>query len=419
MRNIGVTRQQEGQLFTISLVAAVVVFTSIWLSAPLIANYFAKPEMTAFLRMTAFVILLVPLHTINAAILERDLGFATLARINVLTGVSQSVVVLILAIAGYGVWALGAGVICNWVVQTAASCWKGRWRPILAWPDLKCVGLVRFGVTVAFTYLIWFAHSNADKAVISTTLGPVALGLYALAFQFAAFPAERITSSINKVAFPVYSQLLNDPDRLRDWYLRLITLLFATTAPVLIGAALVAADMLPLLLGEKWRGLVLPFQFLAPAGMFIAIATTLSPLLNALGRPDIPMKNELTCAIVYPIAFLAAAKFHGLLAVCAVWLFLYPIQTVAIIQISRETTGISIFHVIGRLAPFIKEVLAAMVIAVWLVQSATGQMNAGVRILASVAAGGSAYAAAVAFFMGQDAMRSIGDFIRDLSKSRS
>ncbi len=418
IRTPNTTREQEGQLFTISLALAAITYAAVWFAIPAIAAYLSKPELIPFLRVIALVIWLMPINTLAGATLERDLKLSTLAAIHVAMGVGQTVVVLTLAFAGYGVWALGAGVLCGWLIQTAALCWQSGCRPHLAWPNAQSKALVRFGLTVALTSLIWFIHSSADKVVIATALGSTSLGLYSLAFLFAAFPVDRITSSINKIAFPIYGRLQSDPARLGEWYLRLVTVLFATTAPALLGAALVADDIIPLLLGEKWRGLILPFQILAPAGAFMAIAATLSPLLNALGRPDIQMKYEMTCAVVYPITFLAAAQLYGLLGVCAVWLIVYPIQTVGIIHAARHATGISVFQLLFRFAPFLKA-LGAMIVAVLLVRWGTVHLNAMVRALLSVIAGASVYVGAAVLFMGRDAVLGIVGFMRDLTKGRA
>jgi teichuronic acid exporter len=412
------TREQEGQLFTLSLAFAAALYVGVWLAAPTIAAYLGKPDFALFLRVMSLVLWLVPLNTVCGAILERDVRLSSMAVAHVLMGIVQSAVTLTLAYWGFGVWALGAGVLCGTAVHTAALCWRSRWRPLLAWPNAQSGGLVRFGITVALTYLVWFAHSSADKAVITATLGPAVLGLYAMAWQLAAFPVDKITSSANKVAFPVYGRLRSEPERLRAWYLRLATTLFAIAAPVLVGAALLAHDVIPVLLGDKWRGLIVLFQILAPAGVFMTIAATLSPLLNALGRPDIPMKYEIACAAIYPIAFFLAARFHGILGICFVWLLIYPFLTVGLVHATRRITGISCGDFLVRLAPFLKA-LAAMTLAVLLVLWKLPPANAVLRIVSAVSAGAAVYVGAAILFLGPSTVMGIAGFFKDLAKGKA
>jgi O-antigen/teichoic acid export membrane protein len=198
--------------------------------------------------------------------------------------------------------------------------------------------------------------------------------------------------------------------------LQIVTALFATTAPVLIGAALIAGDALPLLLGEKWRGLVVPFQFLAPAGAALVIVATLPPLLNALGRPDIPMKVEMMSIVIYPVLLLLAAKTFGLLGVCAIWIIIYPTHVLGLVHATRHATGLTVGRLLRELRPFAMA-LVVMSGAVVLTQSYAASQTTGMRVMLCVAIGGLAYAGAAMAILGRDRLMAGIAFIKQLKNS--
>lgn len=412
------TPRQEHQLFTLSLLFTAVTYLCVWLAAPFIAEHLQRPVAVPLLRVAGLVLWLVPLNTVCGAIVERELRFSQLAAIQLSMGILQSVVVLTLAFAGFGVWALASGIVVGSVFYSAAIWHRSQWRIWLAWPDAESMPLMRFGATIAVTNLVWFINTSTDKTVVTALMGPAALGLYALAYQLAAMPVDRITYSINRASFPTYGRLRHEPERLNQWYLRMVAALFATTAPVLVGSALVAGDGFPLLLGEKWRDIAVPFQMLAPAGALMAIAATVSPLLNALGRPDIPMKYEMTGAVVYPLSMFIGGELFGLVGVCAVWILVYPLMVAGLVHFSREVTGLSIGRYLRQLAPFAKSLLA-MVAAVLLVRTAAAELSPLARLSLLIGVGAAVYTAAALLFVGPSSAMAALSFMREVMSRKS
>lgn len=410
-----ITRSLEGKVFTLTLALATVLYAVIWALSPWMASFLNKPDFSTLMRVVALTIWLIPLNTVCGALLDRELKLTSIAAILGLTGVVQAGVVLSLALADAGVWALAGGIICGALMQTAATWWFSGWRPILAWPGRDSASLVRFGSTVAATSLIWFAYSNADKVAVTSILGPVSLGLYAMAFQLVTLPVDKFTSSLNRIAYPVYCRLQSDRALLQQWYLRMAVASFALTAPALIGSALIADDVIVPVLGERWSGIVLPFQILSPVGALMVVSATLPPLLTALGRPDIPLRYVSVCVVVYPIALAGVAEFEGLIGVCAVWLVLYPLQFVGLVWLSREVTGISLSMFLKRLMPFVIAlvVMSVVVIAIRLIWA---DDNVSIRVILSISVGAVTYLATAALLMGSEALRvlfsSIGGLLR-------
>jgi O-antigen/teichoic acid export membrane protein len=203
---------------------------------------------------------------------------------------------------------------------------------------------------------------------------------------------QKLAAHVNQIMFNVFCRIQHDRERIRDWFLRLTVLLTFVIAPALVGLALVAADGIPLLLGERWTDAVLPFQLLCPVGVIMVVSAALHQTFAALGRPDLTLKYNIVCALVLPAAFFMAAAFYGTVGVCIVWLVLTPLLVTVLLQATRGVTGIGVLDVLRSQLPVLAGV-AVMTASVLLVQWALADdSRSGARLAAAIATGALIYA---------------------------
>ncbi len=381
------------QGFTLSLGLSSVLYLLLFLVARPAAAYLERPEFALFLRVLALVLLLIPFEAVPGALLERNLHLGKRSVVHVIGVFSQAALVLALAWAGYGYWALACSALVGRLLQTACAWYAGGWRPALAWPARQAWELLGYGLHVSGATLLWFVYSHSDFAVLGLLLGPVVLGYYSLAFQLVSLPVEKLSVNVNQVLFAVFCKLQHDRDRVRSWFLRLAVLLTFPAMPALIGLALVADDALPLLLGERWRAVVLPFQLLCPVGVLMVVVSSLLQMLGALGRPDVSLKYNAACALLFPAGFFVLGWYQGMVGICVVWLVLYPLLAGSLVHLSRHITGIDLAALARSQRPVLLGVafMAACVLAVqW---ALGGDAPAVVRLVAAIGAGVASYTA--------------------------
>jgi O-antigen/teichoic acid export membrane protein len=384
-------RRDLAEGFTLSLLLGTALYAALFLLAVPAAEFLETPDFTGFLRVLALMVLLIPFRAVPLAILERDLRLGSQSAVHVLCAALQIGLVLALAVAGFGYWALAGGALAARVVETLAFTHAAGWRPRLAWPSIGAGSLLSFGLHVSGASLLWFIYSNADYAIIGKLAGPVALGYYALAFQLISLPVQKLTANVNQVAYPVFCRLQHDRGRLRDWYLRLTVLLSFVGAPALAGMALVAEDGFGLVFGDRWLPAIQPFQLLSLVGIFMVLGASVPPVLNALGRPDINLRYTGTCTLLFPPGFVLAGLSHGVVGVCLVWLVFYPVVVAGLVHATRGLTGISLLDVARVQRPVILGLIVmagVVVVAQWLLAAC----STGCRLPTTIAAGVLSYA---------------------------
>ncbi len=345
------TVQDLSQCYSLTLLIALGLYAAIFVAAPLLADHFAIADLTAFLRMSAIVLLLTPLRSVSSSLLERRLEIGRQSLVVMSSALFQSVVVVTLAHLDYGYWALAAGMVAGRVLETALYFAAAPWRVRFTWPSRAYAGTFLYGYHSMAATALWFFYSNSDFAVVGLLLGATTLGVYSLAFQIMSMPVQKLSASLNQLVFAVFCRLRDDGARLKNWYLRLTALILAIGAPSLAGLALIADDGLPLILGEQWRPAVLPFQLLCPVGMFMMVSAPLHQLFSAIGRPDISLKTNLAFVVVCPISFVALGYVYGLVGICLAWLVIYPVIILAVVHINRALSGISVTDLSRALGP--------------------------------------------------------------------
>src|SRR6185369_11251025 len=118
-----------------------------------------------FLRVLGLLLFLIPIRSVTGALLERNLALGAQSAIHLATAVGQAAVVLALALAGFGYWALAAGSLVGRTLEAAGVWYATGWVPSVARPAGAAWELLRYGLHVSGASLLWFAYSNSDYAV--------------------------------------------------------------------------------------------------------------------------------------------------------------------------------------------------------------------------------------------------------------
>ena len=70
-----IRREHTSSAFWGTLVMALLLYAGVFLSAPLVADYFSEPRMVPVLKLIALIFLLSPFAVVPRALLQRELDF--------------------------------------------------------------------------------------------------------------------------------------------------------------------------------------------------------------------------------------------------------------------------------------------------------------------------------------------------------
>jgi PST family polysaccharide transporter len=153
-------------------------------------------------------------------------------------------------------------------------------------------------------------------------------------------PTALIGDVLDKVLFPTLSRVQDDVRRLGAAYLQGTAFLALITLPAGIVAALLAPDLVPVLFGPRWEGLVPAFQVLALGMMFRTGYRMSDSLSRATGKVyRRAWRQWLFAALVFLGAWVG--HYRGLTGVATGVLIAFFINYLSMAQLSLGVTGIS------------------------------------------------------------------------------
>ncbi|HEY9442970.1 MAG TPA: lipopolysaccharide biosynthesis protein [Gemmatimonadales bacterium] len=327
--------------FYASIAFGVLVAAIVWLSAPLIAQFFRMEHLTPVVRVLALVFPISGLGTVPDSLLQRDLRFRVLANREIWAyAIGYGVVGVGLALLGWGVWALALAQLTQVLVRTVILL---RLSPSLspARPTWRSfVELMDYGAGQSMTRVGNILANQGDNLVVGRWLGAVPLGTYSRAYQLMAVPAGLLGDVLDKVLFPTMAKVQDDPRRLAAAFLRGTALLALVTLPVSVVAAVLAPELVVVTFGSRWAGLTAPFQVLALGMMFRTCYRMSDSLSRATGRVYRRAWRQALFALLVLLGSLAG-QTRGIVGVATGVLVAFFLNYVSMAQLSLKITEVS------------------------------------------------------------------------------
>ncbi len=284
------------------------------IAAPLIAAGFRAPELAALITVLGLSLLLSPLASLPLALLRRAARFKRVNAIEVLAYVvGYGLVGIACAVRGAGVWSLVAATLSQQGLLLALGFMALRYP--LRWPVPRSAfeRLWTFGSRYSLIGFIEFLGGNIETLIVGRLFGKVDLGLLNRAGTLTNLPVELGVSAVNKVLFPALSGLQHDRVRLADGFQMLLLSVGLFSTAMACGIAAGASDVVSLLLGARWLGIVPLVAILAlavpPTFMFVACGVTLDSLA-ALG-PKLRLQSGALVVKVGLVLALANWQLEG------------------------------------------------------------------------------------------------------------
>ncbi len=283
VQRTSVTDEQISTLFWINILVALTLTCVALVCAPLVAVFYHEPRLLLITTVLAFGFLINATGIQHSALLQRQMRFAVLALIETLSLLTGVAVGIGMAFLGVEYWALVGMTLTTPAIYSASVWFASGWIP---GPPRRRAGIgsmVRTGGIVTANGLVAYAAYNLEKVLLGRFWGADALGIYGRAYQLINIPTENLNSAVGGVVLSVLSRVKEEPDRLRNYFLKGYSLLVAVTLPITAACALFSNDLIFVMLGPQWSEAAPIFRLLAPTILIFGMINPLWPLMLALG----------------------------------------------------------------------------------------------------------------------------------------
>lgn len=300
-------------IFYVSELVALVFYCLLFFMAPIIANFYNLPKLTAIIRVISLSLFPGALSSVQSARVAKTMQFKRFFYSSVGSVVCSGIFGIFLAYRGYGAWALVIQQLINATLIPIILWFTIDWHPKVIFSFKRVRGLFSFGWKLLCSALLDTTFRNLYNVIIGKSFSSSALGIYNRGQQFPQVIALNLDASIQSVMLPTLASHKDDIVTMKRLARRSVSLSSFLIAPCMAGLAAIAEPLVLLLLTEKWL-LCVPFIQLACIDyMLLPIHTANLTAINALGRSDYFLKLELVKKIVTLLALFLTLPF-GVLA---------------------------------------------------------------------------------------------------------
>jgi O-antigen/teichoic acid export membrane protein len=287
-----------------------------------------RTQVSRLIQVIGFIYCLGCLANIGIVYFNRDLQFArqfVFRSIGLLGGTAAALAV---AFVYRSVWALALGRLMDTVLICLFSYvlhpYRPRWH--LDWE--KARSLWAYGRHILWSTILKFLVLQGDDLFLAKMLGFRTLGLYRYAYQFSSLVATEAGVLINKVAFPVFSRLQENLEKIKGGYEKSIRYVVFLAYPFSGGLIVLARETVLTILGPEWLEMVSAFQILCILGFCKGMQG--GNVFMALGRPGIITRLYILRLILMVVSIYPLTRFMGMsgtaLSVTASALLVMPVH---------------------------------------------------------------------------------------------
>ena len=196
--------------FVANVSMSLVIYVVLFLTAPLIADFYDEPILTDITRILSLNFVLGSFNIVQRAKLMANVDFKSLAQINVISTIVSGIVGIAMAYYGWGVWSLVGQTLCSTIVLLLLFPFYSKWRPSIKFSPNSFRQLFGFGSKLMATGVYSVILNNISTICIGRFYKSNQLGFYTRASQFSEIISSTMFDVLGNVTFPVLSHLQDD-----------------------------------------------------------------------------------------------------------------------------------------------------------------------------------------------------------------
>lgn len=312
IRKKDATESDYNTAFFVNLTMSCTLYALLFISAPLIAGFFHRDELIGLVRVTSLSLVVISLAFVQQTRLTKRIDFKSQTRVTFIAYISGGVLGIILALLGCGVWALVAQQLSSQIIRVIALYYVNRWFPKFTFSKSSFKELFGFGWKIMLSGLIDTVWKELYQVIVGRFYSPGTLGQYTRAKQFSHLFSSNLTKTLQRVTYPVLSNIQNDKERLKNGYRKIIRMTMFVTSICMISLAAVSEPLIYCLIGPKWHEASTYLPFICIIGSLYPLQSINLNMLQVQGRSDLFLGLEIIKKIV-SLGPLFVGAFVGIL----------------------------------------------------------------------------------------------------------
>ncbi|MGM9660993.1 MAG: lipopolysaccharide biosynthesis protein [Faecousia sp.] len=285
-------------VFYFNIVWCCVLYCLLFASAPFISAFYSRPELTAMIRVLGLSVIISGVKNVQQAFVSRNMQFKRFFFATLGGTLGAAVLGILMAYLGFGVWALIAQQLFNTAVDTLILWLTVKWRPKKVFSIHRLRSLLNYGWKLLLSSLLDTVYTNIRSLLIGKIYTTSELAFYNQGEKYPNAVVGNINTSIDSVLLPTMSNEQDNAVRVKEMTRRAIKTSTYIMAPLMMGLAATANNLVYIVLTAKWLPCVFYLRIFCITYMFYPIHTANLNAIKALGRSDMFLKLEIIKKVV-------------------------------------------------------------------------------------------------------------------------
>jgi O-antigen/teichoic acid export membrane protein len=201
-----------------------------------------------------------------------------------------------------------------------------------------------------------------DVAIAGRYMSAVEIGLFAIGLQFALMPQKKLLPLLKQVAFPAFSKIQDQPERINSYIIKAQKFSLLITVPIFWGLASIVDLIIPIVLGEKWVEAVIPTMIILLVMPLRFCEELFTPALKSQRKVKHMMINLWIMIVIMLISIFLGIEY-GATGLALAWALGFPIAFLIVVYRNTQLFNIK-FSAVAKLfiTPCFSGLLMLMVV---------------------------------------------------------
>ena len=311
IRENDLTSKDYSSVFYFNLVAGLVIYMILFISAPYISAYFHIPELKIISRILFVQIIFYSLSIVPRSILSREMRFKELSMSSIISITLSSVLAVATALFGLGVYALVIQLLSLSLLDSLIVRLLSKWKLTLDFSFESVRRLLKFSIYLLFTSLFVTFFNNLYTIIIGRYYSQSQLGYYTQSKRIEEIASLSITTMIVNVSYTAMAKVKEDISLLKKAYQRILAINLYVVLPIMTYGVISADILIPLLLGDQWTCSIPYFKILCVYGAIFPLMSMNGNILKVMGMGGRFMLLEVVRRVLM-ILFIALTIKHSI-----------------------------------------------------------------------------------------------------------
>lgn len=298
--------------FIVNLGMSVLLYVIIYFCSPFIADFFRREELVSLTRVSSLGFIIGAFSLVQKARLTKRIDFKSQTKITLSASVVSGVIGIVMALLNFGVWALVAQQLTNQGLRTILLWVVNKWIPQLRFSIESFHNLFGFGWKMMLSGLLDTVWKELYQVVVGRFYSPATLGQYTRGKHFSQMLSSNLTGVIQRVTYPVLSNMQDDKERMVKAYRKMIKTTMFITANSMFFLGAISQPLIYCLIGAKWYEASTYLPLICVTGSFYPLHSMNLNMLQVQGRSDLFLGLEVIKKII-AIGPLCVGAFVGIM----------------------------------------------------------------------------------------------------------